>query len=183
MSTEQKTRIIDTWQGEQQGDTERATEVVGSADTMPDAFSESAQAALPSTLNAPPASRWPGRLVRLALAAGLGGAVLQWGQWSWAAWQWQPLWGALVGGIGLALAGSGLLAWRDLRRQRHRLSSLEQLRAEMQQAMAEHDQRLAVDWLDRPCSVSTPIHRWPATCARRVRGWTAPTARRKWPGG
>mgnify|MGYP001348136253 CR=1 FL=1 len=59
-------------QGEQQGDTERATEVVGSADTMPDAFSESAQAALPSTLNAPPASRWPGRLVRLALAAGLG---------------------------------------------------------------------------------------------------------------
>lgn len=149
MSTEQKTRIIDTWQGEQQGDTERATEVVGSADTMPDAFSESAQAALPSTLNAPPASRWPGRLVRLALAAGLGGAVLQWGQWSWAAWQWQPLWGALVGGIGLALAGSGLLALRDLRRQRHRLSSLEQLRAEMQQAMAEHDQRLAVDWLDR----------------------------------
>ena len=91
MSTEQKTRIIDTWQGEQQGDTERATEVVGSADTMPDAFSESAQAALPSTLNAPPASRWPGRLVRLALAAGLGGAVLQWGQWSWAAWQWQQL--------------------------------------------------------------------------------------------
>ncbi|MEL0168033.1 MAG: TIGR01620 family protein [Pseudomonadaceae bacterium] len=149
MSSEKKTRILDSWLDQQEAQPSRTTEVLGSADALPDAFADAAQPALPSTLNAPPASRWPGRVAALALATALGGAGLQWGQWSWAAWQWQPLWGVLVGGLGAALAGSGLLAWRDLRRQRHRLSALEQLRAEMQSALRGHDQRLAVDWIDR----------------------------------
>ncbi len=149
MSSDKKTRILDSWQDALDAQPSRTTEVLGSSDAVPDAFVDATQPTLPSTLNAPPASRWPGRLAALALMTALGGAALQWGQWTWAAWQWQPLWGALVGGLGTALAGSGLLAWRDLRRQRHRLSALEQLRAEMQAALREHDQRLAVDWLDR----------------------------------
>lgn len=149
MSSDKKTRILDSWQDALDAQPSRTTEVLGSSDAVPDAFVDATQPTLPSTLNAPPTSRWPGRLAALALTTALGGAALQWGQWTWAAWQWQPLWGALVGGLGTALAGSGLLAWRDLRRQRHRLSALEQLRAEMQAALREHDQRLAVDWLDR----------------------------------
>ncbi|GGE40140.1 hypothetical protein GCM10007421_12680 [Halopseudomonas oceani] len=149
MSSEKKTRILDSWQEELNEQARRTTEVLDRSNTVPGAFAEPATPELPSTLNAPPASRWPGHLLALGVTTALGGAALQWGQWSWAAWQWQPLWGGLVGGLGVALAGSGLFAWRDLRRQRLRLSALEQLRAEMQQALREHDQRLAVDWLDR----------------------------------
>ncbi|WVM89059.1 TIGR01620 family protein [Halopseudomonas pachastrellae] len=147
MSSDQKTRILDTWQTTADDPTRR-TELLGRAEALP---GEQAQEMpeLPSTLNAPPPSRWPRRLWGLGLGVALGGAGLQWGEWTWQAWQWQPLWGALVGSVGAALAGTGLLAWRDLRRQRHRLNELEQLRSEMQQALREPGQRVAVDWLDR----------------------------------
>mgnify|MGYP000023451089 CR=1 FL=1 len=133
MSSDQKTRILDTWQTAAD-DPIRCTELLGSADALPGEQPQDIPE-LPSTLNAPPPSRWPRRLGGLGLGVALGGAALQWGEWTWQAWQWQPLWGGVVGGVGTALAGTGLLAWRDLRRQRHRLNELEQLRGEMQQAL------------------------------------------------
>ncbi|PKM05193.1 MAG: hypothetical protein CVV16_01845 [Gammaproteobacteria bacterium HGW-Gammaproteobacteria-6] len=94
-------------------------------------------------------SPWPGRFWRLLLlAAGLG-AAFEWSQWSIALWQWQPVAGVISAGLGLSLLTSGAFAWRGLRKQRLRLTALEQLRKEMQQALKDPAQRLALDWLDR----------------------------------
>ena len=59
MSSDQKTRILDTWQTTAD-DPIRRTELLGSAEALP---GEQAQEMpeLPSTLNAPPPSRWPPR--------------------------------------------------------------------------------------------------------------------------
>src|SRR5690606_12194136 len=103
----------------------------------------------PGLDNAPPRSRWPGRLLRLVLVTVLGVALWEWGQWSWAAWQWHPVAGAMLGGLGAVLAGNGLKAWADVRRQRARLTEVEQLRLEMQAALADPRERRARDWMDR----------------------------------
>src|SRR5690606_41948212 len=87
--------------------------------------------------HARPRSRWPGRLLRLVLVSVLGVALWERGQWGWAAWQWHPVAGAMLGGLGAVLAGTGLKAWADVRRQRARLTEVEQLRLEMQAALAD----------------------------------------------
>ena len=99
--------------------------------------------------NAPPLSLWPRRLGLMVLSVVLGGAAVEWTQWSLAAWSWNPLAGALLGGVGVLLAGTGLLGWNAVRRQRQRLSALEQLRKEMRMALRVPEERLALDWLDR----------------------------------
>src|SRR5690554_1348019 len=122
----------------------------------------------PGLDNAPPRSRWPGRLLGLVLVTVLGGALWEWGQWSWSAWQWHPVAGAMLGGLGAVLTGTGFKAWRDVRRQRARLTDIEQLRLEMQAALADPRERLALDWLDRLQTLheNTPLAaRLRAACA------------------
>lgn len=147
--SQDKTRILERWETEQQG-ADAATRIIGDvpAEQLASQLPE-AEPALPDTLNPPPTSPWPGRLGRSVLALVLGGAAFEWGRWTLDAWNWQPLAGVLLGGLGLALAGTAALAWRDIRRQRLRLTELEQLRREMQLALREPGARLSVDWLER----------------------------------
>jgi len=154
-----KTRILDSWDLPKETSDARITELLGDVDELQLNASAATEAPLPGTLNAPPQSRWPGRLLKLGVLIALGGAGLEWGQWAWSSWQWHPLAGGLVAGAGALLGGVGLFALRDLRRQRHRLSELEQLRSEMQAGLRDPRQRLAVDWLDRLAEVyaDTPL--------------------------
>lgn len=142
-----KTRILETWEPSVASQPD-VTRVLGEATLSPREQELAEQLPLPGSLNAPPLTRWPQRLGRLALAAVLGGATYEWTQWTVSAWHWQPVAGMLLGGVGAALVTSGLLAWRDIRRQRTRLTVLEQLRLEMQRALAGNE-RLSVDWLER----------------------------------
>lgn len=148
MSEGQKTRILETLSEPSTVETS-VTRILGEAQPAQHAQPGLPEQPLPGLSNAPPASRWPARLGKLVLAVALGAAVWEWGQWTLSAWQWQPLAGSLVGLVGAALAGTGLKAWLDVRRQRARLTDVEQLRLEMQAALADPRERLAVDWLDR----------------------------------
>src|SRR5690606_25944056 len=128
----------------------QATRILGEAGMQPPPEVREPIGATPPGLdNAPPRSRWPGRLLRLVLVTVLGVALWEWGQWSWSAWQWHPVAGAMLGGLGAVLAGTGPKAWADVRRQRARLTEVEQLRLELQAALADPRERLALDWLDR----------------------------------
>tara|TARA_R110000765_G_scaffold14545_7_gene42540 strand:+ start:3946 stop:4971 length:1026 start_codon:yes stop_codon:yes gene_type:complete len=164
---ENKTRILDSWDIPDETGEARVTELLGDVDAV-QMQATASEVPLPGTLNAPPQSRWPSRLLKLGVMVALGGAALQWSQWAWASWQWHPVAGGLVAGAGALLGAVGLFALRDLRRQRHRLSELEQLRHEMQSALKDPSQRLAVDWLDRLAHVyaATPLAaRLSAACA------------------
>ncbi|GAA6130119.1 YcjF family protein [Halopseudomonas sabulinigri] len=168
MSDDNKTRILDTWELPSEEADGRVTELLGEVDESQLQAHRANEVPLPGTLNAPPPSRWPSRLLKLAVMVVVGGAAVEWGQWAWASWHWHPVAGALVGGLGALLGGAGLFALRDLRRQRHRLSDLEQLRSEMQAALRDPRQRLALDWLDRLAGVyaGTPLAaRLQAACA------------------
>ncbi|MAB23101.1 MAG: TIGR01620 family protein [Pseudomonas neustonica] len=167
MKDENKTRILDSWDIPDETGEARVTELLGDVDAV-QMQATASEVPLPGTLNAPPQSRWPSRLLKLGVMVALGGAALQWSQWAWASWQWHPVAGGLVAGAGALLGAVGLFALRDLRRQRHRLSELEQLRHEMQSALKDPSQRLAVDWLDRLAHVyaATPLAaRLSAACA------------------
>lgn len=167
MKDENKTRILDSWDIPDEAGEARVTELLGDVDAV-QMQATASEVPLPGTLNAPPQSRWPSRLLKLGVMVALGGAALQWSQWAWASWQWHPVAGGLVAGAGALLGAVGLFALRDLRRQRHRLSELEQLRHEMQSALKDPSQRLAVDWLDRLAHVyaATPLAaRLSAACA------------------
>lgn len=140
--------ILETWEPAAQQEVEEARVLAESVDMVrSDESLEDPE--LPGTLNAPPLSRWPARLGRLLLAVVLGGVVVEWSSWTLAAWAWNPVAGGLLGALGGALAGTGLMSWRGLRRQRQRLTDLEQLRNEMRSALSDPAQRLALDWLDR----------------------------------
>lgn len=149
MKDDSKTRILDSWELPSEPGDVRVTELLGEVDEVQLHANTANEVPLPGTLNAPPQSRWPVRLLKLGVAVVVGGAAMEWGQWAWSSWQWHPLAGALVAGSGALLGTVGLFALRDLRRQRHRLSELEQLRSEMQAALRDPRERLAVDWLDR----------------------------------
>ena len=167
MKDENKTRILDSWDIPDETGEARVTELLGDVHAV-QMQATASEVPLPGTLNAPPQSRWPSRLLKLGVMVALGGAALQWSQWAWASWQWHPVAGGLVAGAGALLGAVGLFALRDLRRQRHRLSELEQLRHEMQSALKDSSQRLAVDWLDRLAHVyaATPLAaRLSAACA------------------
>src|SRR5690606_38140828 len=142
----------------------------------PPAVREPIGATPPGLDNAPPRSRWPGRLLRLVLVTVLGVVLWEWGQWSWAAWQWHPVAGAMLGGQGAVLAGTGLKACADVRRQRARLTEVEQLRQEMQAALADARDRLAHVWPDRLMALyeETPLTATTTTaCAAPYRSHSA----------
>lgn len=167
MNREQKTRILETLTEPSPAQVQ-PTRILGEATADQQAPSNMPEQPPPGLSNAPPRSRWPARLGKLALASVLGAAAWEWGQWSLAAWQWQPVAGKLVAAVGVALAGTGLKAWLDIRRQRARLTEMEQLRLEMQAALADPRDRLALDWLDRLQALytDTPLHsRLQAACA------------------
>lgn len=167
MNTEHKTRILETL-SEPSAAEARPTRILGEAAAGQQGPSTLPEQPLPGLSNAPPRSRWPARLGKLALATALGAAAWEWGQWTQAAWQWQPVAGVLIAALGAALAGTGFKAWLDVRRQRARLTDMEQLRLEMQAALADPRERLAVDWLDRLQSLyaDTPLGgRLQAACA------------------
>ncbi len=126
--------------------------------------------------NAPALSPWPRRFGYLLLSVAVGGAALEWSQWSLAAWSWSPVAGAMAGGLGLLLGGVGLLSWRSVRQQRHRLTELEQLRREMRAALRNADERLALDWLVRlqQLHAGTPLaERMASACAGLDQSFTA----------
>lgn len=176
-----KTRILETWEPSI-ADRPDVTRVLGEATLSPREQEIAEQLPMPGTLNAPPLSRWPGRLARLALAAVGAGAVYEWCEWTVSAWQWQPVAGGLLGVVGAALAGSGLIAWRDIRRQRTRLTELEQLRLEMQRALDDGRERLSLDWLDRLQTLyrDTPLaERLRAVCAELDGSHTADEVARR----
>ena len=167
MNREHKTRILETLSEPAAADPQ-ATRILGDAIPEQPTPLSSQEQPLPGVANAPPRSRWPGRLGRLTLATVLGVAGWEWAQWSLSAWHWQPLAGALVAALGLALTGTACKAWLDIRRQRARLTDVEQLRLEMQAALADPRERLAVDWLERLQSLyeDTPLgSRLHAACA------------------
>jgi putative membrane protein len=136
-----------------------------------------ASAPMPTGIdNAPPLSPWPRRLGLMVLSVVLGGAAVEWTQWSFSAWSWNPLAGALLGGVGVLLAGTGLLGWNAVRRQRQRLSALEQLRKEMRMALRVPEERLALDWLDRlqALHANTPLaESMNSVCADLDQSYTA----------
>lgn len=146
---QQKTRIVETLDDLGASESVQRTRILGVAEQQAQEQQMRAELPEPGLLNAPPRSRWPKRLWRLLGAVILGGAVVEWCQWSLAAWVWQPLAGITVGGAGVLLLGTGLKTWRDVSRQRARLTDLEQLRVEMQRALADPRERLAGDWLER----------------------------------
>lgn len=148
MNEGQKTRILETLTTPAE-EALQPTRILGEATIGQREQPAVPEQPLPGLANAPPRSRWPARLGKLLLATVLGVAGWEWGQWTLAAWQWQPVAGSLVGLLGVALTGTGLKAWWDVRRQRARLTDVEQLRLEMQAALADPRERLAVDWLDR----------------------------------
>lgn len=167
MSNEHKTRILEAF-SEPTAAEAQSTRILGEAAPHQQAPLDRPEQPLPGLSNAPPRSRWPARLGKLTLATVLGVAVWEWAQWSLAAWHWQPGAGVLVATLGAALVGTGLKAWLDIRRQRARLTDVEQLRLEMQAALADPRERLAVDWLDRLQALyaDTPLSsRLHAACA------------------
>lgn len=151
MNQNGKTRILETLSEPPVGaaDSTQPTRILGQASTRQAEVPTSTEEPLPGLQNAPPRSPWPGRLGRLLLLGVLGGAVWEWGQWTLTAWLWQPVAGTIVALLGAALAGAGVKAWLDIRRQRARLTDIEQLRLEMQVALADPGERLALDWLER----------------------------------
>lgn len=184
MKQDGKTRILETLSdpGPVAAGSLQPTRILGEAsDPQPETPVASEQP-LPGLDNAPPRSRWPARLGRLLVLAVLGAAGWEWAQWTLAAWHWQPPAGALVGLLGAALAGTGIKAWYDVRHQRARLTDIEQLRLEMQAALADPRERLAVDWLDRLQALheDTPLAgRLRAACADLDQSHSAEEIRRR----
>jgi putative membrane protein len=118
----------------------------------------------------------------LVLSVVLGGAALEWGHWSMSAWTWYPLAGVMTGGLGLLIAGTGLLSWRAVRKQRLRLTALEQLRREMRAALHNPGERLALDWLARlqQLHADTPLaERMASACAGLDQSYTAEEVSRR----
>ncbi|HDZ57141.1 MAG TPA: DUF697 domain-containing protein [Pseudomonas xinjiangensis] len=168
MNEKEKTRILDSWEEEALEPPFASTRILGEATLTVRGQKIVDELPLPGALNAPPLSPWPRRLWGAALAVVVGGVAFEWAGWTWAAWQWNPVAGGLVGAAGAAIVGTGLFAWRDIRRQRGRLTALEQLRLEMKAALADPRQRLAVDWIDRLQALyaDTPLaNRMRAACA------------------
>ncbi|MFZ2289694.1 MAG: TIGR01620 family protein [Halopseudomonas yangmingensis] len=152
--TEQRTRILEQWEAVPEDSTQSSpSKILDQLDEAElQALDASEAAALPELaegLVVRPGSPWPRRFWRLLLLLIVAGVGTEWLQLVFAAWDWQPLAGAAVAAAGGGLGVTAVLAWRDLRRQRLRISGLEQLRNEMQQALQGRDQRLAVDWLER----------------------------------
>lgn len=175
MNKEQKTRILETL-SEPPVDAVQTTRILGEATLeQPEPLSVS-EPSLPGLSNAPPNSRWPARLGKLVLTVVLAAATWEWSQWVLSAWQWQPVVGALVGLLGVVLVGTGLKAWLDVRSQRARLTGMEQMRLEMQTALADSQERLPADWLDRlqELYADTPLAgRMHAACADLDRSHSA----------
>ena len=168
MNDQPKTRILEPLSEPLVTEDTLRTRILGDVILTPREQAVAAELPEPGLLNAPPRSRWPSRLAKLVGAVVLGGAALEWSQWTLAAWQWQPLAGTLVGLLGVGVAGTGLKAWVDVRRQRARLTDLEQLRLEMQAALADPRERLSLDWLERLQTLyqDTPLQaRMTAACA------------------
>ncbi len=164
----QKTRVLETLDESADQAPLQSTQILGSVEQQAQERQLAAEMPQPGLLNAPSGSRWPRRLGRVLLFSVLAGAALEWGQWSIAAWEWQPVAGILLGLLGMTLAGTGAKAWWDIRKQRARLTDLEQLRMEMQAALADPRERLALDWLQRLQGLyaDTPLaSRLAAACA------------------
>lgn len=145
---EGKTRILEQWEAApQQPQGARILAEVDAAAVQ--ALQQMPVVEPEDGLELTPGSPWPRRL--MALLLGLVGiaAGAEWLQLTLAAWQWQPLAGVALATAGGGVLAAGGLAWRDLRRQRLRISDLEQLRGEMRQALEDPARRLALDWLDR----------------------------------
>ena len=180
MSEEQKTRILETFM-EPEEQPPQATRILGEAPPQ-QAPTQAVELPIPGLLNAPAPSRWPARLFKLIGLTVLGGAAWEWGQWSLSAWQWQPLAGALLAGIGVGLAGMGVKSWLDIRSQRARLSDMERLRLEMQQSLADKQERLPLDWLERLQALyaDTPLApRLQAVCAELDHSYSAEEVSRR----
>ncbi|WP_373188106.1 TIGR01620 family protein [Halopseudomonas sp.] len=167
-------RILETWEPEPQQSHSDA-QVLEQLEHH--AQAKETAAPMPAGIfNAPALSPWPRRLGLLLLSVVIGGAALEWTQWSVAAWAWNPLAGVLTAGLGALIAGAGLLSWRAMRQQRQRLTALEQLRSEMRAALREPSERLALDWLDRlqALHADTPLaERMSRACAGLDQSYTA----------
>ncbi|SDT98522.1 TIGR01620 family protein [Halopseudomonas salegens] len=150
MSAEDKTAsstVLDTW--EQKQSSRRATEILEEleAEVWSDQPSTTAPLADAEQLNAAVFSPWPSRLWRLLLAMVALAAVGQWVDWTIAAWHWQPLLGAALGALGALFLVVAMLSWRDLYRQRLRMTRLQQLREQMDQALAAEQDHMPAEWL------------------------------------
>ena len=173
-------RILESWEPEPQSSYSDA--IVVEEIEQPIRKSEAVTPMPAGLANAPALSLWPRRMGYLLLTVALGGAALEWGQWSIAAWAWSPLAGVMTGGLGLLMAGTGLLSWRALRNQRLRLTALEQLRREMRAALRNPGERLALDWLKRlqQLHADTPLaERMDSACAGLDQSYTAEEVSRR----
>ncbi len=149
MSQGEKTRILESWDSDRPPDPAARSHILGEATLGAGQSAYMESLPLPEALNAPPASPWPRRLLYLALLVVAAGATREWLIWTLAAYAWSPLAGALLGLLGVGALTTLVLGWRDLRRQRGRLSEVETLRAEMRTALSEAEQKLPGDWLAR----------------------------------
>ncbi|MCL5042358.1 MAG: TIGR01620 family protein [Gammaproteobacteria bacterium] len=145
--THTRSTVLDTWEPETRR--RKQTEIL--QDPGPEAWSQqpdllAAQGA-DEHLETAVFSPWPGRLWRLLLLLAVLAAVSQWLGWTLAAWAWQPALGVVLAGLGLLLLSVALLSWRDLYRQRRRLSRLQQLREHMDQAVRSGQSRMPAFWL------------------------------------
>lgn len=149
MTTGDKTRILDSWAGPSSSAAGERSRILGEGqfDEGEHVLSESLP--LPGALNAPPTSPWPRRLWFLLLLMVAAGVLREWLIWTLAAWAWAPVAGAVLALGGLTAILVVLLGWRDMLRQRGRLTEVENLRAQMQAALATHDGSLPEDWLPR----------------------------------
>ena len=75
MKDENKTRILDSWDIPDETGEARVTELLGDVDAV-QMQATASEVPLPGTLNAPPQSRWPSRLLKLGVMVALGGAAL-----------------------------------------------------------------------------------------------------------
>lgn len=140
-------RVLDTWEQEQSS--RRGTEILEDLDA--DAWSEQpdplASLAADERLDAAVFSPWPNRLWRLLLVLVSLAAVSQWLSWTLAAWVWQPALGVILAGLGVLLLVVATLSWRDLYRQRRRLTRLQLLREQMDRALSVEQTRMPAQWL------------------------------------
>ncbi|WP_304640181.1 TIGR01620 family protein [Pseudomonas sp.] len=149
MNTRDKTRILDSWDETSPAAAAERSRILGEAqlDEREQQLADSLP--LPGPINAPATSPWPRRLLYLALLLVAAGVLREWLIWTLAAWAWTPLAGGVMALVGFCAGVVGLLGWRDLRRQRSRLTEVEHLRAQMRLALLEPDHNLPADWLGR----------------------------------
>jgi putative membrane protein len=149
MNSGEKSRILGTWDPEPRPAPAQRSQILGEAQidlAEPDLVDS---LPLPASMNAPPTSPWPRRLLYLALLIVAAGVLQEWVVWTVAAWAWSPIAGAVLGVLGVAALVTLLLGWRDLRRQRGRLTEAEELRAGMRAALLDPDRQLPPAWLER----------------------------------